>query len=173
MATKIKDGPFKGFYFIESAATKSSPGNTYVDMQNALKDAGGGRGLAWYKYSPPPGVSIQGFNSQYLPFIDGYYYVPLDTTINVRRQLYALENKLVPADGNTEVFNLELNKVHVPPEWCPHYIDPCIEPWCKDCYSKPVIIKLPLHVNYILKWIMIISFCFLVGSFFAFFIIYG
>lgn len=144
LVTKITSGPNIGYYSIPSKVNTGSP--LYNERESGLREMAGGRGLAWYKYSPGPGKTIRGFNTDYLPYIDGYYYVAKDPMINLRRQLYALENNLVPSDGNTELFNLQLNKVIVPSEWCPYYLDPCPsnDLDCTRCQNR---ITAPIRYN--------------------------
>jgi hypothetical protein len=135
---KIASGQFKGYYSLPGSLDRQPvTKNTYVPYEKKMRELAGARGIAWYKYSPGPNKTIKGFNKQYLPRYGGYYYVARNPSIDLRRQLYALENLLVPADGNTETFNLELNKVVVPSDWCPYYLDPCTTEWCLKCRNKP------------------------------------
>ena len=168
---KITEGPYKGYYTINSLESNESTFGSYLEMQRSLQQASGGRGLAWYKYSPGPGKDIQGFNQTYLPRIDDFYYVPLDPTIDIRKQLYALENKLVPADGNTERFNLELSKVHVPDNWCPYYIDPLPMSCVKE--TKPMNQPSESISEKILKFMLYVLVAFLLAFGFSYVSVYG
>lgn len=158
MAELITDGQFKGYYSIPNTLMRERLRNdvevgerdlynAYRSWQLSLEAAAGGGNNVWYRYSPGPGKQILGFNRSYLPQIDGFYYVRRDPSINLRQQLYALEQKLVPASGNTELFNLQLAKVQVPEDWCPYFLDPCPSDtqanqtpngWCQRCKTTPV-----------------------------------
>lgn len=181
MAELIKEGPFKGYYTlpgtllreqVESDVIIGERGlyDAYRELQLSLEAAAGGGQQVYYKYSPGPGRTIQGFNSSYLPFIDGFYYVRHNPQINLRQQLFALENKLVPASGNTELFNLQLKKVVVPADYCPYYLDPCPEDWCEDCKKKKggSIESVPLVPELILvtlmRWLLIALLCFIIAA---------
>jgi hypothetical protein len=134
---KIQNGPNKGYYSLPGRLDREDVNkNTYIAYEMEMRQLAGARGIAWYKYSPGPGKTIKGFNKQYLPRYGNYYYVAKDPSIDLRRQLYALETMTVPADGNTERFNLELNKVTVPSDWCPYYLDPCNTDWCQKCRKR-------------------------------------
>jgi len=151
---KIASGQFKGYYSLPgSIGREDGTKNTYVAFEQTMRDLAGARGIAWYKYSPGPGKEIKGFNKQYLPRYGDYYYVARDPSIDLRRQLYALETMLVPADGNTETFNLELNRVVVPSEWCPYYLDPCDTEWCRKCREKPVAMATRATTNNEINWV--------------------
>ena len=92
-----------------------------------------------------------------------------DPQIDLRRQLFALENKLIPSDGNTEVFNRELSKVVVPAHYCPHLIDPCPDelPWCKTCKQKtggvtPLIPESFLVA--VVRWLALGLLCYIIAA---------
>lgn len=164
MAKLITEGEFAGYYSLPDTLLRENLRedvevgerdlyNAYRSWQLSLEAAAGGGNNVWYRYSPGPGEQILGFNRSYLPFIDGFHYVRRDPNIDVRQQLYALENKLVPSSGNTELFNLQLAKVRVPPEYCPYYLDPCPaapiargstgsqnpDNWCTRCRKKTAV----------------------------------
>jgi hypothetical protein len=176
---KIVSGPFKGYYYFPNTVTDevfevTSLVGEHAEMEGELRKAAGGRGLVWYKYSPGPGKNIQGFSLKALPYVDGYYYIPHDPSIDLRKHLYVLENKLVPWSGNTETFNLELAKVRVPRDYCPAFLDPCDESWCvEDCAPalKPLLSSSASKPRP--NWYYITGFSAVIALLMAFFIVYG
>lgn len=172
----IQSGQYKGFYAIVGAPKANATTNTYAAMETQLRDAAGGRGVAWYKYSPGPGKTLHDATGA-TKFVDGYFYVPLDPTIDLQRQLYALENGLIPPSGNTETFNLAINRIHVPNDWCPVYLDPQ-PPWYKQkCAQNRTVLVVPSHslsmFDRIRRWVAIAMFCIFLAIFVSIFIIYG
>lgn len=138
MVERIQSGPYKGFYTLPRSLYNEQlrddviigERNLYTAYKNyqltlTMND------IVYYRYSPGPGKTILGFNRTLLPFIDGYYYVRKSSN-DIRRLLYALENKLVPSTGNTELFNIDFSKIPVPDSYKPYYLDPCdkAESWC-------------------------------------------
>jgi hypothetical protein len=145
MAKIITQGPHKGYYTLPGTLIREE----VVDENDAQFEAYKQWQLSlapsnelWHKYSPGPGKKIRGFNKNYLPFIDGFYYVRKNPEIDLRRQLYALETQHIPSTGNTELFNLQLDNVVVPQDWCPYYLEPCpvgpVGPvgWCEMCNKR-------------------------------------
>ena len=116
---EIKQGPNKGYFFLPSRFVNDGSIVRNNQVYSRFKLGGDKR--------------IHGFNSSYLPFVDGYYYIPKNTQIDTRKLTYALENKLMPSSGNTEVFNTNFENIVVPDEYCPYYLKPCIYDWCKRC----------------------------------------
>ena len=155
MATIIEDGINQGFYripntlssekgpsFSANASYGASFGqpNLYLAMreqQLALENAAGTGQNVYYRYHPGPGKDIVELNNR-PPFVDGYYYVRRNDSVDLRKQLYALETNRVPSTGNTEVFNTSLDAVVPPDDYCPYYIDPCPRTldWCVRCSSR-------------------------------------
>lgn len=131
---KITSGEHQGFYYIEQpfTADNSLARNKTVYSRLRLND----------------GKTIQGFNRSYLPHINGYYYVPKNDDIDIRKLIYGLENNEIPSTGNTETFFREFEKnIIVPDNWCPEYLDPCEYDWCKKCETLknlPPPINIPL-----------------------------
>lgn len=129
---KISSGPNKGFYYIPTPYTTD---NSLVRNE-----------AVYSRLRLAPGKGIYGFNKSYLPYINGYYYVPKNDEIDIRKLIYGLENKEIPSSGNTETFVREFQKtINVPNEWCPEYLDPCRYDWCKRCerLRNPVAIPPP------------------------------
>jgi hypothetical protein len=129
---KISSGPNKGFYYIPTPYTTD---NSLVRNETVYS-----------RLRLSPGKGIHGFNKSYLPYINGYYYVPRNDEMDIRKVIYGLENKEIPSTGNTETFMREFeHTILVPDEWCPHYLDPCDYDWCKRCDAlrNPKVIKKP------------------------------
>lgn len=129
---KITSGPNKGFYYISTPFTTD---NSLVRNETVYS-----------KLRLPKGKKIHGFNKSYLPHINGYYYVPKNDELDIRKVIYGLENKEIPSTGNTETFLREFqNTITVPTDWCPEYLKPCEYDWCKRCETlrNPIIIKPP------------------------------
>ncbi len=125
---EINKGPNKGYFFLPT------------QFINDGSIVNGNQIFSRFKLSN--NKKIQGFNSTYLPYIDGYYYIPKDTQIDIRKLAYALENKLIPSTGNTETFNTEFKNIVVPNNYCPYYLKPCFYDWCQKCdEGKKVISK--------------------------------
>lgn len=129
---KITSGPNKGFYYIPTPFTNDNSLARNETVYSRLR--------------LPPGKSIHGFNKTYLPYIDGYYYVPKNDEIDIRKIIYGLQNKQIPSTGNTETFLRDFqNDIIVPKEWCPHYLDPCKYGWCTRCekLKNPTVVPIP------------------------------
>lgn len=129
---KITDGINKGFYNlpVEFVADNSLVMTNTVYSRLKLSD----------------NKRIQGFNKTYLPFVDGFYYVPRTDGLDIRKVIYSLENKDVPSSGNTETFLRDFeNTIAVPDDWCPYYLDPCNYDWCMKCDKQ----KFPKSSNVI------------------------
>lgn len=129
---KLTTGSNKGFYFIPTPHT--------TDNSLVRNDT------VYSRLRLSPGKKIHGFNKSYLPYINGYYYIPKNDEIDIRKVIYGLENKEIPSTGNTETFLREFqNSIIVPQDWCPHYLDPCEYDWCKRCdtLKNPKIIPPP------------------------------
>lgn len=126
MVERISSGPDTGFYVLsnslltEQLASETPSYAAYKNYQIALTL----NDMVYYRYSPGPGKRITGFNRTLLPYIDGYYYVRKSAP-DIRRLLYALENRLVPSTGNTELFNMNFDAIHVPDDYKPYYLEPC------------------------------------------------
>jgi hypothetical protein len=126
MVERIASGPNKGFFVLPNSLlteqlTYEPPSYAaYKNYQIALTL----NDLVYYRYSPGPGKRILGFNRTLLPYIDGYYYVR-KSSADIRRLLYALENRLVPSTGNTELFNINFDAIPVPDDYRPYYLEPC------------------------------------------------
>lgn len=116
---EIKSGSNKGYFVL--------PLQFVNDGSIVRKDE------VYSRFQLPNGKRIHGFNSSYLPYLDGYYYIPKNTQIDIRKLAYALENKLIPSSGNTEKFNTNFEKIVVPDNYCPHYLEPCFDEWCERC----------------------------------------
>ncbi len=130
----------------------------YVAMrqeQLSLQNAGGTGQNTFYRYSPGPGRDIIGLNNR-PPYIDGYYYVRRNDSVDLRKQLYALETNDVPSSGNTEVFNTMLENIHVPDDWYPYYVDPC--PWCKRKSIKLQTLPSSNIFSIVIRWIILFLF---------------
>lgn len=110
---EIKSGPNKGYYNIQSRYLSNSRREVYS------------------KLKLPKGKKITGFNSPL--YFNGYYYIPRNDQLDIRKLVYALENNLMPNSGNTETFNRDFDKIVVPNNYCPHYLEPCIYDWCDRC----------------------------------------
>lgn len=114
---QIESGPYKGYYTFNVRFTGSN-GLIYDKNQPFMKTK--------------LDRKILGFNKTLFPYVSGEYYVPWDgdmAQIDLRKMLYALENKLMPSTGNTEIFEREFNRIIVPDEYCPK-MDPCNFEWC-------------------------------------------
>lgn len=119
---EIKQGPNKGYFDLK---------NTFLNDGSIVRN-----NQVYSRFKLSGDKRIQGFNSSYLPYLDGYYYIPKNTQINTRTLTYALENKLMPSSGNTEVFNTNFENIVVPDDYCPYYLKPCVYKWCKKCEEK-------------------------------------
>ena len=181
MAEKITSGPDEGYYTLPSSLSREQVRpdieigepelyQAYRAWQLGLEQSAG-ESQVYHRYSPGPGKQIRGFNRDYLPYVDGLHYVRRSPQINLRQQLFALENKLIPFTGNTEVFNTQLRKVAVPDDWCPHLLDPCpasaAGDWCRRCKMRtarpPTLFTLgPLAV--LARWLTLGLFCMVISS---------
>lgn len=121
---KIINGPNKGYYSLP----------VQIENDNSLIE----NDTVYSKLRlPPNNPKIHGFNKTYLSFINGYYYVPKNDELDVRKLIYSLENQLVPSSGNTETFLRQFQQnVIVPDDWCPEYLDPCNYRWCTKCKGE-------------------------------------
>lgn len=180
MATIIDSGPNQGYYRIpntlssEKIPSKSDTSfgqpRLYLamrDQQLALENEAGSGQNVYYRYSPGPDRDIVVFNDK-PPYVDGYYYVRRDDSIDLRQKLYALENKAVPSTGNTEIFNTAFADIKVPADYCPYYVDPCPFDWCARCRrrtAQPSIIPAASISDVILRWIVLFIFVLFVAFF--------
>lgn len=186
MATIIQSGPNKGYYqipdtlssekgpsFTASSSYGASFGqpNLYLAMreqQLALENAAGSGNNVFYRYSPGPNRDIVELNNK-PPFIDGYYYVRRNESIDLRKQLYALETNRVPSSGNTEIFNTKLEDIKVPDDYCPYYIDPCPPQteWCIRCKQPKNVMHTGVElsvINFIMRWLILFIFVIMVSG---------
>lgn len=180
MATIIQDGPNKGFYQIPNTlSSEKGPSqatsydasfgqpNLYQAMRSqqlALEDNAGTGQNVYYRYSPGPGKTIVNITNR-PPLVDGYYYVRRNDAVDLRQQLYALENNDIPSTGNTEVFNTSLDTVNPPADYCPYYIDPCPPDaaWCLQCKQGHPSVFAPLTprpnlLGFLEKWMVLFVF---------------
>lgn len=138
IAKLVESGPNKGFYTLSTLADRiDTTGSITFQNFRRYQDSLQTDSNLYHRYSPGPGIMITGFNRTLLPYIDGYYYVRKDA--DLPRLLYALENRLVPSDGNTELFNIQFTNIHVPDDWCPFLLEPCLDGWCSKCMNKQVL----------------------------------
>ena len=145
---KIQKGEFKGFYrlpleYISSSDRITNVDNVFTRVKLAKK--------------------IKGFNKNYLPYIEGYYYVPYNPEIDIRKLLYALENLEMPSSGNIETFNREFGKIIVPQSYTPVYVDPCLYEWCKGKQKFRKKNNTTL-TQVLLKYLYIFIFSFLISA---------
>ena len=120
---KISSGPNKGFYNL--------PG-VFINDNSVVRPS-----EVYTRWKLDNNKQITGFNKTWLPYFDGYYFVPkLEGDVDVRKLLYALETKEMPSSGNTETFLREFNRVVVPSDYCPRDVDPCDYDWCEKCNQK-------------------------------------
>lgn len=138
---KIASGPNKGFYYLQSPLTADN---------SLVRD-----NTVYSRMKLPNNQRIHGFNSSYLPFVNGYYYVPKNDELDVRKVIYALQTKQVPSSGNTETFlrNFQ-DTVSVPDDYCPYILDPCNYDWCERCKTQntPAIIEDGRGRNIYMLW---------------------
>lgn len=78
---------------------------------------------------------IEGPYDYYLDWFEGYYYIPRDPQISVRKLVFGLKNHKMPTSGNIELFNKKFNNIRVPRNFCPP-IDPCVYDWCDSCVQQ-------------------------------------
>lgn len=157
-ANLITSGPNKGFYTLSTLADRidTTGSVTFQNWRNYQASLEGDSNL-YHRYSPGPGKTITGFNRTMLPFIDGYYYVRKNA--DIPRLLYALENRLVPSDGNIELFNIQFTDIHVPDDWCPYLFEPSFD----RCMNRPVFHSIS-SVNdstatIVRRWLWLAVFC--------------
>ncbi len=124
---KITSGPYKGYYYLPSVQLNDG---------SPVRD-----NTVYSRLKLGPQEQISGFNRPYLPYVDGYYYVPNTPGFDTRKLIYALVNKEVPSSGNTESFlrDLKSNTASMPHDYCPYYLDPCNSEWCRTCYEKSFV----------------------------------
>lgn len=138
MVERIASGENAGFFILpqsllsDQLVEESDSYTAYKNYQIALTM----NDLVYYRYSPGPGKKILGFNRTLLPYIDGYYYVRRSAP-DIRRLLYALENRLVPSTGNTELFNINFDAIPVPDDYRPYFLEPCPPDWPKEWCLPP------------------------------------
>lgn len=149
MVERISSGADKGFFVLpnslltEQLSYETPSYAAYKNYQLALTM----NDLVYYRYSPGPGKLITGFNRTLLPYIDGYYYVR-KSAADIRRLLYALENRLVPSTGNTELFNINFDAIHVPDDYRPYYLEPCTpQSGCGPLAAPPAPTPTPSNGN--------------------------
>lgn len=171
MAKRVLEGSGRGYYtlpgtLIRDNSNKSALFQSMRSLQLSLSSDD----ELWYRYSPGPNKRIQGFN---IPFIDGYYYVRKNPQLDLRRQLYALETMRIPSSGNTELFEQQLNRVNVPNEWCPYYLDPCpdngnAKDWCTSCKTQtPISVQHARSTPLLMvlsRWVVLAMFALLLGG---------
>jgi hypothetical protein len=121
------------------------------------------RGVVYTKAYFPK--KLRGPYDHYLPWFQGFYYIPRDDQIPIRRQIYGLMNNKMPTSGNTELYNKKFRDIRVPKDFCP-LIDPCPHDWCKDCAelrkrpSRDWDLASPLNISFVyLFFIAIIAIC--------------
>jgi hypothetical protein len=133
----ITTGPNKGYYYLPTP---------FLNDNSIVRDS-----TVYSRMKLPPGQRIHGFNKSYLPYIDGYYYVPKSNVLDVRKVIYALQTQQVPSSGNTETFLRDFQyTTTVPADYCPYYLDPCDYTWCKKCKNKnenTTIVEKPKQQN--------------------------
>ncbi len=129
---QIDTGPNKGFYKLSQQVMND---NSLVRTNTVYS-----------KWKLPRNEKVYGFNSSWLPFMDGYYFVPRIQDTDIRKLLYALKTKHMPSSGNTETFQREFNRVVVPDNYCPFYLDPCKYDWCEKC-KNGITIEKPYENN--------------------------
>jgi len=78
-----------------------------------------------------PKVQPKYLYKDYLPFYDGFYYIP-KSEIPIRKLIYGLQNYDLPTSGNIERYIPMFNNISVPDDFCP-FIDPCDYDWCGPC----------------------------------------
>lgn len=114
---KIMDGDNKGFY------VGTSPTGSIVVSQ--------GKPGIYTKAFFEPTKQPKYLYKDYLPFYDGFYYIP-KSEIPIRKLIYGLQNYDMPTSGNIETYIQSFNHISVPQDFCP-FIDPCIYDWCDPC----------------------------------------
>jgi hypothetical protein len=128
-AKQITSGENAGFYVLSKESDQiDTTGSKLFQRYRAYQQSLNPDNNLYHRYSPGPGKQITGFNRTVLPFIDGFYYVRKNA--DLPRLLYALENRLVPSDGNTELFNNQFTSIYVPDDWKPYLFEPCLKDWC-------------------------------------------
>lgn len=114
---KIASGPNSGYY------TATSLDGSVVMRQ--------GNPTIYTKAFFQPKEQPKYLYADYLPFYDGFYYIP-KSEIPIRKLIYGLQNYDLPTSGNIEKYIPMFNRISVPKEFCP-FIDPCVYDWCNPC----------------------------------------
>lgn len=158
---EIKTGPDKGYF--------------YLPLQEVNDGSLVRTDTVYSRFRLPNNKQIHGFNSTYLPYLDGFYYIPKNTQIDTRKLAFALENKLMPSSGNTETFEHDFDNIVVPDNYCPYYLKPCSYDWCERCkelkrkkrmgirIESTVLTKEQLFKRNEIIWV----FCLLLGAIFV------
>jgi len=176
MAERITSGPFRGYFTIPNTIIREKMRDDVIigerELYNVMREYQMSLtepDLLFYRYKPGPGRTIIGYNRFLLPQIDGYYYIQKSRN-DIRKLTYALENKLIPSSGNTELFNIDYSDVYVPDDYCPYLLDPCPYDWCKRCIRSDMTSNVPMEVSpggRVVRWIILIAFLFLICSVFG------
>lgn len=173
MAKRVTSGPFRGYFTIPDTIIREKMRDDVIigerNLYNVMREFQmrlTEPDIHFYRYKPGPGRTITGYNRYLLPQIDGYYYIRKSKN-DIRKLTYALENKLIPSSGNTEIFNIDYSDVYVPDGYCPYLLDPCPYDWCKRCMGVEKTSQYHTEISpagRVVRWIILISFLFLICS---------
>lgn len=75
---------------------------------------------------------IKGAYRDLIPFYKGFYYIPRQDDIPVRRMMFGLQHYDMPKTGNVEEYIKRFNYISIPKNYCP-IVEPCFYDWCRDC----------------------------------------
>ena len=123
---EIEEGPFKSFYKF-NVNFSNGPSIVYDKNQPFMQ------------WRPINDLKVGGFNKTLFPYVQGVYYIPKSPQmdqIDLRKLLYAMENRIVPSSGNIETYDKELLKISMPDSYCPD-LQPCPYNWCKCKLGLP------------------------------------
>ena len=120
---KIADGENKGFYY----------GTSVI---NGAKIIVQGKQEAYTKAYFEPTKQPKYLYRDYVPFYDGFYYIP-KSEIPIKKLIYGLQNYDLPTSGNIETYIKSFDKISVPVDFCP-LIDPCVYDWCQPCEQQRI-----------------------------------
>lgn len=175
MAERVTEGPYRGYFTIPDSIIRQELRDDVIVGERGLYNAFRGYQMSltesdihYHRYRPGPNRQITGYNRSMLPYLDGYYYIR-DSKDDVRKLTYALENGLVPASGNTELFNIDYTNLSVPDNYCPYLLDPCPFDWCKRCMSSGSVEqqKNISGTMILFRWIIIFIFLMMVCTIFG------
>jgi hypothetical protein len=111
---RIESGPNRGFY-------RRIPPDIYQGKQTVYSKA-------FFK------TPIKYLYRDYIPQYKGFYYIPRNDELSIRKLVYGLRKYDIPSTGNMEEFYKRFENISVPRNFCP-IIEPCIYNWCR-CHDK-------------------------------------